>query len=582
MPRNANIEKIWNLRWKIYNILCFAIPIVVFIFMFFPYILFGENCVITIHDNLDSNIPWAKYERENHYYFSLNTPSSVMNNLPVIYFGGLSFHFRHIINCVFPPFLAYTINFVVATLLGFFSMYYLQKLIFGEKYRLTIILTSLMFSCLPCFPGFRLDISVIPCAAFLFFHVVKYTKKNLWLLAFFYPFLSSFVGTGLFVCGLWLLGFIIVSVCNRKIHWQLFFSFLLLCLGTVLVNFRLFYMRLMLHEPLNRDFFSVASVNFYDSFKNFIMYGYYHASSLQRKIILPFSILTAFCGFSILFADCDFSIKALYKRIPQELKILITCFILIFVFSFIASLQEAGFISKILKVICPPLAGFSFARFFMFNCVLWYIVFSCSAIYCYKEKFSRIFAVICMLAQLALICGSTDFYADSAKSWKKNIVGSKSISWREFYSEDLFQEIKEAIDYKGEAVCAFGYHPSVLMYNKFNCIDGYISVYPYKDMVLWHNLMAPEFEHNEGARIYFDGWGGRRYIYSDKLSYEPTVEKEHDPVNFDVDMNILRNEYGCRYVLSRAEIANASKQGLQLRGIFDSNESLYRIFVYEL
>lgn len=567
---------------KFYFLLCLIVPIFVFAYMFLPYILFGENCIITIHDNLDSNIAWFKYVRDNHLLFKLNIPSTVLNGLSTLYFGG-GFQLQNIIHYIFPPFAAYTINFILFTLIGFFAMYYLQKLIFGDNYKLTLIFTSLMFACLPCFPGYRMDISAIPLAVLLFYHIFKNTKKYLWCLAFFYPFISSFGGTEMFLCGFWLLGVIVVSIKQKKIHWQLFWGFILLCFGTVVFNFRLFYMRFAVHEPLNRDFFTIAPSNFFVSLKHYFFVGYYHAASLQGKILLPFSMLSIFCSLVILFYDSDFSIKESLKRIPRELILMIACVILIVSFSLISALADAGIIVKILKFICPPLAGFSFARFFLFNCVLWYILFTCAVIYCYREKFSRIFAIICILAQLALVCSQKGFYADSAKSWKKNIVGaSYNISYKHFYSTELFETIKNEIAYSGESVCAFGYHPAVLMYNGFNCIDGYISVYPYKDMVLWHNLMSPEFEHNKTDRSYFDSWGGRRYIYNENLSFQPTTEKKHEPVNFDVDMEILRNDFKCHYILSRAEIANAKEQNLKLKGIFDSDKSLYKIFVYEL
>ena len=42
---------------------------------------------------------------------------------------------------------------------------------------------------------------------------------------------------------------------------------------------------------------------------------------------------------------------------------------------------------------------------------------------------------------------------------------------------------------KGEPVAAVGYHEMILMYNGFNCIGGYLSCYPYKDMLKYRRLI---------------------------------------------------------------------------------------------
>lgn len=568
---------------KIYNILCIGFPIIIFAYMFLPYILFGENCVITIHDNLDSNIAWFKYVRDNNYFFKLNTQSTVMNGLSTMYFAG-GFQLQNLVFYVFPPFVAYTLNFIFFTLIGFFGIYYLQKILFNNSYKLTNILVSIMFACLPCFPGFRMDVSAIPVAILLFYHIKNNTKKYLFLLPFFYPFISSFGGTELFICGFWLIGLIAISIKYKKINWKLLSAFLLLCIGTVFFNLRLFYMRLIVKEPLNRDFFVKTPIDIITSFKDYFFYGYYHAASLQKKYILPFTFFSLCSSFYIILEKFNFNIKESIKSISNELKVLIISLTLICFFSLIAALDASNILPRILNIICPVLKGFSFERFFMLNCVFWYFAFTSALILCYKEKMSKILAILCIGLQLILICSSKETYADTAKSWKKNTIGSRptNITYKQFYSTDLFNEIKKDINYNGENVCALGFHPSVLMYNNFNCIDGYISVYPYKDMILWHNLLKPEFEHNEKDREYFDNWGGRRYIYNENLDTEPTIEKEHSPVKLDVDMDILANDFNCTYIISRAELIDYGKQGLKYLGSYTSNETIYKLFVYKI
>lgn len=127
-------------------------------------------------------------------------------------------------------------------------------------------------------------------------------------------------------------------------------------------------------------------------------------------------------------------------------------------------------------------------------------------------------------------------YADSKSTWRKNIIESDDITWREFYSEKQFKQIKETISYNGEPVCAVDYHPGVLLYNDLNAIDGYLSVFPYEKQLRWHNLIKPEFDRNPEDMQYFDSWGGRRYVYNKDLRYTPTREKYHKPVDLYIDI----------------------------------------------
>lgn len=54
-------------------------------------------------------------------------------------------------------------------------------------------------------------------------------------------------------------------------------------------------------------------------------------------------------------------------------------------------------------------------------------------------------------------------------------INKGEITYAEFFDTSLFEEIKKDIGYNGEKVVAFGFHPSVLIYNGFTTIDGYSS-----------------------------------------------------------------------------------------------------------
>ena len=119
------------------------------------------------------------------------------------------------------------------------------------------------------------------------------------------------------------------------------------------------------------------------------------------------------------------------------------------------------------------------------------------------------------------------------------------------------------------------------MYNGFNCIDGYNSAYPLSYMQKFRTLIAPELEVNEWAREYYDGWGGRMYLFNSELGYGPTRDKDTLPVNLNIDMEVFRNDFDGVYILSRAEISNSDALGLDLVRRYYDEESIYTIYLYQ-
>ena len=191
--------------------------------------------------------------------------------------------------------------------------------------------------------------------------------------------------------------------------------------------------------------------------------------------------------------------------------------------------------------------------------------------------------MVMIAIQLFIIIVNDHVYQDSWKSWKANLFNDKTyISYNEFFSTQLFDKIKNDINYKGEIVAAVGYHPSILMYNKFNTADGYISVYPMKDALKFKELIQPELDSNEEINRYYTSWWGRRYLYNDDISYEPTRLKFNKKIELKLDMKVFTNYYNGKYILSRAEIANDEELNIELVNLYSNNDCIYEIFLYKI
>jgi len=156
------------------------------------------------------------------------------------------------------------------------------------------------------------------------------------------------------------------------------------------------------------------------------------------------------------------------------------------------------------------------------------------------------------------------------------------LNYREFYSEDLFDEIKEEIDYNGEYAVAYGFHPGVLTYNGISALDGYLGFYAQEYKENFRKIIAPALEKSTYYESYFDSWGARAYIYPgfDTSSYLPSRYLTLPDNNLYIDTEAFKALNGV-YVFSRFEVANADELSLSLAGTFTDENSPYTMYVYK-
>jgi hypothetical protein len=284
-----------------------------------------------------------------------------------------------------------------------------------------------------------------------------------------------------------------------------------------------------------------------------------------------------------------------------------------FILYCINALYYSRLMTGLIQRFFPLLQGFNWGRVWIFNRVLWYVVFAlCLQIILRfdfitvdidighsteKVKFSRflirLFAGILVCSQIVYIAMDQEsYYNNPVLTWRNfakivvnkiipNSFSTFTLSYKEFFAKDLFDRIKSDISYSDERMAALGYHPSVLMYNGFNCIDGYNSAYPLSYMLKFRTLIAPELEVNGRRRNDYDSTGRRMYLYGSGLSYEPTRNKDTSPVELNIDMEVFRNDFDGVYILSRAEISNNDELGLDLVRRYYDDESIYTIYLYQ-
>ena len=564
-----------------------GIVILVMLLEILPLVIYGTDSFITVHDNLDLFPPFLGLSQE-YGLFNIDTPTGFVDNTSSVYFGWGGFSIMNLLYHFFSAYIAYVLMYALSLFIGFFSMYLLLRAIFKDSDRYILILISLIYAILPTMPSWSISMAALPLVCLFFLKIYKENNTKCIWLTFFLPFLIEFNNCGIFVCGFWLLSLLVICISDRKLHTNLLIAFLMLTIGTVFFHIKLFYMQLVMAEELNRQHYDhfnyVASEFFLRTTFDYFTIGKHHARTFAKYLIFP-SLLLYFIAVVKTFISNlkGSSFKQSFCVFPYEMKLFLVTTSLALFFSIIAAL-DAAYLLQPLKDMIIPLKGFFIERVYVFNRLLLYISFT--AVLLTLSKITKKWVVVLLL--ICQLCGTytsaSVLYNDSLKTIVYNSFikpNEKSLTWKEFYDTELFSRIKKDIGYKGEPTIEVGYHSMVLLYNGFNTITGYLAYYPYKDMLKFRKLIAPELEVNEKEREYYDSWGGRRYIYNSEISYQPSRNNHSDSITLRIDMNVLKNDYKGKYIISRAPIQNINELEIKYLGKWDSKEGVYTMYVYK-
>jgi len=176
----------------------------------------------------------------------------------------------------------------------------------------------------------------------------------------------------------------------------------------------------------------------------------------------------------------------------------------------------------------------------------------------------------------------TPFY----RSWlpaSSPISIKENITYRQFFSEDLFQDIKSHLGPPSQyRIACLGFHPAIAQYNGFYTLDGYLTNYPLTYKHEFRTLIAAELEQNQEIKDYFDGWGSRCYLMDDQLGKNYAITKNQNQTIPSFDLNCDQFiRMGGQYLLSSVEIAQFScSRQVHLVSTFENDT--WKIFLYQI
>jgi len=549
-------------------------------------LLLGDNIYASAHDNLELHVLDYHLLKENGLFFAHGAELPILNGVSRDYFFS-EFHIYSLLFMLFPSCYAYILGVILKTAASVFFVWLLARDILKDryqKYEPLVALVGLAYGLLPLYPMFAICFVSIPYLIWILRRICN-RKRGGFLLLFTYPFFSYFTFFGMFILGYLLLYTIYLALTKSRNTLKMLVSVFVLAAGYMAFEYRLFYVMLFSGVATIRDtmiFDSYDAMEFFKAVGEVFYKGIFHAESVHRYFVLPVVLI-------YLAAVLGHSIKK--KSLPEFFKNPVFLILLAIVFNCVVyGLYYLEPVRNLVGFLAPPAKGLQFSRTVFFNPFLWYLAFFMVLKRIYDKGRLRS-ANVLALAAIAVVLLSNTKYNDlfqTAFNMTYKFVKQKesnNLSYREYFSTDLFDMIKEDIGYSGEKSAAYGLDPGVLAYNGIYTLDGVLSYYPLSYKETFRRIIAPAIDRpgNEAAKAYFDDWGARAYLVSgsgESVS-QPLRNYEISDKSLYIDVEAFR-ALGGTYIFSRIALDNADALGFHLVETYVCEGLPYTIYLYNV
>lgn len=551
----------------------------------------GENNVFKIYDNLDSEITTRLLPLRNGNLFSFSNDELIpqlANGLKRNSLNASAHNFESLLFYLFPPVYAYLLNYILINLIAFvgvyllFSQYLLKDL--TNQNKIIAALLAFSFTLLPSYTVYGMAILGAPMLTWCILNFVN-GRKKIWSFLFivFYPFYSSLVLGGhvfvgfLFLTGLWYYFKFDKKIAIKLIGISILLGGLYVVSEINLFNQYLFDKSFVSHrtdwdptfDQHNQTAETLGFTGALERAYNLVLRGEINAK-VYPKIILGF-----------IFFMLIFNFKSVRRN----------AYILPLIFGMLLILLLYGFYFSdltpwiYLKNHVMLLKTFRIDRIFFFLPVLWYVLFALlikNALENKKRWMHYVAYAFLILNFLYIPMKNRELWASAAV-----LIHGKAktnITWKRFFAEDLFNQIKEDINKPLDSfkTVNVGLTPAVSLYNGFYTLDLYSNNYPIEHKRNFRAIIAPELDKSAKWKASFDKWGGECFVFSSEIEYRPRfIPNEKELKNFEINTTALYN-LGGRYILSALEIKNYNTLNLRFLKRYTDPATPLTIYLYEV
>lgn len=415
--------------------------ILIVVVFFSPYFILGDGCIFEINDQLDESIMNYMLPARHLWDGSTVYPemlggvnASGMQPSAILFLP---------LYCLFSARVAFLTQYMICFVLAFLGMYLLVKE--STESSILAVIAGACFCVLPLYPVYGLSEFGIPLVTYAFLCLWK-RKRILPALmcTLLFGLTSHLVYTGYVVLGLWLLALLVAFFQKRKNKWPVL-GFAELLVTYVIVNWSLILEILVGDSSYvsHREEMVSSATPFFETFWSLFRNSAQHAPSLHKYLILPiviFLLLGAFCKKE----ETD---RMIYKAAVINFLFLIG--IALF-YAFCHMTVVVDFKNSVTGF----LHYFQIHRFYWLYPADWYLEFALAAAVLWRTKVPHtdsrmlpgklVILAVCLLPTLQLLKVNSGMYLNVNQiNNGSGITGY--ISWESWFSEDLMQEIDDAI-----------------------------------------------------------------------------------------------------------------------------------------
>jgi len=535
-----------------------------------------------IGDNLDSNVPWLKVMSDNVHRLGWNydVAPQVMSGIPKFCLGS-QLNILFLLYCLFPPFVAYVANMFLIHAVAFWGMLLLLKYLLPDAdtdQKLAIYGTAICFALLDFWPSGGLSVAGQPLLLYTFLKIRgrNYKPYHLLIIAAF-PFYSSLVLVGFFI----IIGLLTWAgldlVRKKKVILRFCFGIALLAAGYAIAE----------HQLIVQTFFKT---DFISHRTESVLIGKSLLASLGEAVKLELFGLSSHADvfqYPVILLAMLAAMFLAWKRLQTEGSRLRFAVLASLILSFLGGFYHwNGLVSMKEKWIV--LRTFDFSRFTFLLPVAFYLILFYSILIIRKSiKWPRITIGLILVMQVGFAfkrnASDQTAYAKVQSVLFASKKQSQALSFRQYYSSELFSRIKRKIglDPSYYKVAGLGIDPGILLFNGFHTIDAYVNNYPLDYKKTFRKIIARELEKNEVIRSLFDDFGSTCYLFSSEIGAR-NVNKNEDIKVTGLELNhAALRELDCHYIISAVEIVNHESNHLVYWERFEEPNSPWKIFVYK-
>ena len=565
------MDKISDLKIYLFGVICillFHLPLL---------ILKGDSYII-INDNLDCDFIYNHILKISNNIFNINQSQILDNigeNLRLSYIHS-QFNFIKVFFLFFDSIDAYIYNSIIVRIIGFIFMFKVIKDCFKQDNFLASLF-SFSFCLISTYTIYGISILGLPMVFWCFYNLLNDRKIFLSLiLLFLFPAYSLIQFSSPFI--------IIYSVFAcfyfyrfKKIKSNNFiFGTLVLFISMLLFNYNSF--QTLFFEG---DMKSARLIDQINSLPTFLGMGY----NFIVTLFFDLRTITSFISIPIIIL---FFLK--WKSLSKFSKIILLILVLNIIFQSVYPYLIA--LSK------PIFSPFNFTRVVLLNVFLFYLILI-SLVKVYNRRVIVSLTIFITLINILknpeftynslgqiLKPSSLHFIFSEDKVLKekvfKGLMNSPAFeyhnkgfyTYNEFFSQKLFNKIKDSLGKDNYKIVNLGINPSVAQFNGFHTLDGYLVNYPIS--------LARKFNKINKSSIKRNGL----FLLSEELSKECGIYcyKSNSPFeidNFNINVEELKKAK-VKYLFSATNISEFRDYGLEFHGEFEDKDSPYKVIVYSL